>query len=318
MHTDPSPIRRWSTDAVPPGQRLAYWVDAICDGFLEMAATSPVARDFGSTLESAALGAVGVHRVCGSAQDVYRTRRAIARSRENFYYLLCKTDGAWCAAQDGRHVRLLSGDLVLVDSRRCYEFHFPEKADTVSLELPTDWVASWLAAPQQHVGRRIDGGSGWGLALSALARQFTPELAAAAPLPARLLGDQLGALLALATGDTPPASATRTDGALRQRIADALADRHAEPGLCAVDIARMLGVSERTLHRHLAAAGTTFAQELLACRIDRARCMLLQPRFDALTIAEIGRRAGWSDASHFVRQCRRVLGATPAALRRQR
>lgn len=317
MPTDSAPIRRWSTDAVDPDQRLAYWVDAICDGFLEMAATSPVSAQFGSTLESAPLGAVGVHRVRGSAQDVYRTRRAIARSRENFYYLLCKTDHGWHAAQDGRQVRLLPGDLVLVDSRRCYEFHFPRTADTVSLELPTDWVACWVPTPQALAGRRIDGASGWGLALSALARQLTPELAAAPPVPPRLLEDQLGALLALATGG-PASAAPRGRPDLRRRIADAIAARHAEPGLCAVDIATMLGVSERTLHRHLAAACTTFAGELLACRMERARAMLLQPRFDRLTVAEIGRRAGWSDASHFVRQSRRVLGTTPAALRRAR
>lgn len=311
-----SPIRRWSTDAVGADQRLAYWVEAICDGFLEMAATSPVAGRFESSLESAALGGIGLNRVRGSAQDVYRTRRAIARSRENFYYLLCKADEAWSAGQEGRTVRLLPGDLVLVDSRRCYEFHFPQTANTVSLELPTAWVAAWLPRPDTHAGRRIDGSSGWGQALGAFARQLTPEVGAAPPLPAQLLTDQLGSLLALATGalgdePCPPA-------APGERILRAIEERHTEPGLTAADVATMLGISQRTLHRHLAARQATFAQALLACRLERARRLLQTPRFDRLSVAEIGRRVGWSDASHFVRQCRRAFGATPAALRRQR
>ncbi len=76
-------IRRWSTDAVPTGQRLDYWIGAICEGFLEMEATSPSAARFHSSLESARLGGIGVNRVRGSAQDVYRSAGAIAKSREN-------------------------------------------------------------------------------------------------------------------------------------------------------------------------------------------------------------------------------------------
>ena len=92
-------IHRWSTDAVPPPQRLDYWVGAVCEGFLEMDVTSPVAGSFGATLESAPLGPIVVNQVRGSAQDVYRTRRAIAHSRSNYFYLLCKADSAWVAVQ---------------------------------------------------------------------------------------------------------------------------------------------------------------------------------------------------------------------------
>jgi AraC-like DNA-binding protein len=46
--------------------------------------------------------------------------------------------------------------------------------------------------------------------------------------------------------------------------------------------------------------------------------MLGDARFDRLGIAEIGFRVGLTDASHFVRQCRRHLGATPGELRRSR
>jgi len=316
----PGTIQRWSTEVVPPRQRLDFWIGAICEGFLEMSATSPVAERFESTLESAPLGPIGVHRVRGSAQDVYRTRHAIAHSRENFFYLLCKTDAPWSAVQDGHSARLLPGDLVLVDSRRCYEFHFPRSADTVSLELPTAWVGSWLAEPARSVGRRIDGSAGWGRVLSHYVAQLSPETAAAPPLPASLMADQLGSLLALAVegGRAPLEDATPGAAALRRRIEDAIRERHAEPGLTAGAVAAGIGVSERTLHRALAPAGTPFAQLLGDCRMAVARRMLEAPRFDRLGIAEIGRRVGLSDASHFIRQCRRHLGATPGQLRRGR
>jgi len=317
-----SPIRHWSTDDVLPAQRLDYWVDAVCEGFLEMAVSSPGAASFASSLDSVGCGPIGVNRVRGSAQDVFRTPAAIARSTRNYFYLLCKTDAPWTTVQAGRSARLLPNDMVLVDSRRSYEFHFPTTADTVSLQLPTDWLSSWIVDPSARVACRIDGQSGWGLALSSFARALSPEVAAAPPLPPALLSDQLGALLALSTQGGAQGTVGRRGEAdafaLHARIVDMVRQRHAEPGLTASDVALALGLSTRTLHRKLAGTGTTFAQCLMACRMAAARRMLADARFDRVSVAEIGRRVGLADASHFARACRQQLGALPAQLRRRR
>ncbi len=320
MKSPESTIRKWSTEAELPRRRLDYWIGAICEGFLEMTATTPVAAVFESSLESAQLGPIGVNRVRGSAQDVYRTQTAIRRSRANYYYLLCKTNGPWSVAQNGHMARVKPGDVVLVDSRRTYEFHFPTSADTVSLELAPSWVESWLADPKLVIGRPIDGEAGWGRSLSGFVREMSPELAVARPLPAQVMIDQVGALLALASG-SDPASATETGlalAAVKERIVDAIAQRYAEPGLTAAMIARDLGISERTLHRSLSRAGATFAGLLSDYRMAAAARMLSEPRFDQHSIAGIGLRVGFSDPSHFIRQCRARLGSTPGALRRRR
>ncbi|MDM0013734.1 helix-turn-helix domain-containing protein [Variovorax sp. J22P168] len=315
----PAAMRSWTTDAVAPRQRLDYWVDAICEGFLEMSATRAAEQPFESRLDSVAWGPVSVNRVRGSAQHVYRTRSAIARANAHYLYLLCKADSAWTAAQEDTGARLLPGDLVLVDSRQRYEFHFPRCADTVSLQLHPDWLATWLPDAGSLLGRRIDGQSGWGAALGAFARQLTPEMAVAPPLPCALLVDQLGALLALAAGNAaaPASRGTRSADALRARIVEAVRARHAEPGLTASEVADGLGVSPRTLHRCLAAGASSFAQLLLGARMEVAQRLLSDPRFDRLSIAEIGRRVGLGDPSHFIRLCRTRLGSTPGRLRRR-
>ena len=188
-------LLRWSTDAVEARSRLDYWVGAICECFLEMEASSPTPGRFGCELLSAPLHSLRVNRVRGSAQDVFRTRAGIARSRENFYYLLCKESTPCHVVQQGAHAdRLLPGDLALIDSRRCYELHFPETVDIFSIQLPTEWLETWLPDPRLHLGRRIDGALGWGLALSACVRQLATPIGA---LPARLVADQLGSLLTL-------------------------------------------------------------------------------------------------------------------------
>lgn len=53
-------------------------------------------------------------------------------------------------------------------------------------------------------------------------------------------------------------------------------------------------------------------------RTAQAHRLLLNPALRRLTTAEIGRRVGLLDPSHFARLCRHWLGDTPGALRRRR
>jgi AraC family transcriptional regulator, positive regulator of tynA and feaB len=313
-------IETWSTGSVEPERRLDYWIGAVCECFLEMDIKTQVRSGFDCSVQRGQLDTIGINRVQGSAQHVYRRKASVARSTANYYYLLCKTDHDWTVMQNGHASRLRPMDLVLLDSRRCYEFNFAVTADTLSLELPIPWVESWIADPERRIGQRIDGRTGWGAALSAFACQLTPQLATDRPLPARVLTDQLGALLALGFGSEIPATpAEQRDAArLLDQIGQAIRLRYAEPGLTAVAVAEELRVSERTLHRCLNKAGLTFSGLLNDCRMAAARRMLSEPRFDRISIGGIGLRVGLSDPSHFIRQCRKSLGMTPGAFRRQR
>jgi AraC-like DNA-binding protein len=53
----------------------------------------------------------------------------------------------------------------------------------------------------------------------------------------------------------------------------------------------------------------------MAARVELATRMLESPLFRRLTTSEIGRRAGFSDPSHFARVYRPVCGRTPASAR---
>jgi transcriptional regulator GlxA family with amidase domain len=57
---------------------------------------------------------------------------------------------------------------------------------------------------------------------------------------------------------------------------------------------------------------------LMQARVDLAMRMLRSPLFDRMTTAEIGRRAGFSGASHFVKVLRGRTGQTPLRMRRTR
>ncbi|MDM0015068.1 helix-turn-helix domain-containing protein [Variovorax sp. J22P168] len=315
-----SGVRKWSTDDVPQSQRLDYWVGAICEGFEELEASSSMVTAFGASLESAHCGQVLVNQVVGSAQDVFRTRTAISRSADSCFYLLCKLDAPWAAGQKHGVSRLLPGDCMLFDSKQPYELHFAGSADVITLKLPVDWVEAWLADPEGQCGLRIDATNGWGQPLSNFVRQLTPEMAAAPPLPSALMTDQLGSLLSLGTHDLVPDQGLQDRGvsAFIRKAVECVQRRHGEFGLTAQAIAQELHVSERTLHRYFARSGATFQQHLMKKRMGVAEAMLRDPRFDRISVSEIGRRVGLADTSHFIRQCRTGLGVTPATIRQSR
>lgn len=176
-------VQRGSTLGLRPKERLDYWVGAVCECFLEMDADTSRREGFDAELVSAPLHGLRINQVRGSGQDVFRMPKAIARSRENYYYLLCKEGTPCTVEQVGlRGSRLLPGDLALIDSRAPYELHFPESVDTWSVQLPIGWLDSWLPDAQRHLGRRIDGNRELGLALRELVRGLGEQAGSGAPL----------------------------------------------------------------------------------------------------------------------------------------
>jgi AraC family transcriptional regulator, positive regulator of tynA and feaB len=309
--------RRWSTDAVHPARRLDYWVGAICEAFLEMDCSSREAGAFAGTLTSLPADGVSINQVLASTQDVYRTPAAIARSRQQPFYLITQLRSPWHVRQGGHVAHLRPGDAVLVDAAQTYELHFPDSVAALSIQMPRPWIGRWLAEMESSAPRVVARDRGWGRSLSALCTQLGEEPALAAGYPASLLSDQIGAMLAAALEPVIDAPAAASQ-ALVTRAETLLRARLDEPGLGATSVAAGLSVSVRTLHRAFASRGTTFAASLRRIRIDHAAQLLAQPRLSHVSVAELGRRSGFEDASHFVRQFRLAWGQTPARWRSER
>lgn len=310
------PRRLWSTEAVGCGERLDYWVGAICEAFLEMDCSSREAEAFGGQLASRDIEELSVNQVIASTQDVYRTPAGIARSRRSHFYLIGQADRPWHVRQGGQVAHLRPGDAALVDAAVPYELHFPQGVHCVSVQLPRAWVAQWLGTPEACGPRVAWHDQGWGRSLGALLVQLARDPDSAAAMPATLFEQHLGALMSAAF-EPPPMEEGASIG-LHGRLLTLMRAQLDQPGLRAEALAQEVGVSLRTLHRAFSAAGGTFAGTLRCLRIERAQALLTQPRLAHLGVGEIGRRCGFADASHFVREFQRNVGATPAVWRRMR
>ncbi len=313
--SSPAALRHWTTDVVAPPARLDYWVGAICEAFLEMDCSSREAPLFGGELQSLPVETLSINRVRASTQDVFRTPAGIARSRQLPFYLIGQAETAWHVRQDGHVAHLRPGDVVLLDSARPYELHFPEGVHCVSLQLPRAWVGQWLQQAEAPGPRVAWRDQGWGQSLGALAVQLARDPASAQALPPALLSDHLGALLCAALEPPQPPAPTAARS-LHAHLCALLQARIDQPGLSAPALAQEAGVSLRTLHRAFAAQGHTFAGTLRELRLKRAGELLRRPQLAHVAVAEIGRRCGFADASHFARAFQRAMGVSPTQWRR--
>jgi len=80
------------------------------------------------------------------------------------------------------------------------------------------------------------------------------------------------------------------------------------------DIADEMGIHERTLHRRLRSAGTSFRRELDLARERVSQQLLANTN---LHVYDVATALGYADSSGFIRAFQRWTGMSPSAWRRQ-
>ncbi len=312
LQLDTRSLRRWSTEEVDPWRALAYWVDTVCDRFLELEIDTPLGDRFRARLEQAELGPATLNLVYAESQRVERTRAKIANSRYPVFFLLQLRAGRIGLRQLGREAHLRAGESVLIDGTEPYELICPEATSSLALRLPEPWLKRWIPYPER-CGARVFGGGGWSAALNAALSSLEVDALEQLVLPPGIVAEQIAALLALAAGGPAPAQVRRT---LYDELLLTLRDRLHEPDLTPLDVAIQHHVSKRSVHYAFARAGTTFNEQLMRLRLERARGLLRDPRFAGLPVSEIAARCGFADPSHFARRFRSQFAEAPLQARR--
>ena len=116
----------------------------------------------------------------------------------------------------------------------------------------------------------------------------------------RALLEELNGLVMRQQGTSP----------LIEELHRVLRPRLAEVNLA--DVARELGMSERTLQRRLRDAGTSFQTELNTVQVRVAQTLLLDPN---MKITSVAVEVGCASLQHFSSLFRKVTGETPSAWR---
>jgi len=309
----PVPARHWSTDEVAD-RPFAYWVDTVCDRFLELDIDSPVREHFHARLDQTELGPATANWLSADAQRVRRTTAKIARDHSSLLLMQLRA-GRVHIQQAGRITPLRPGECVLLDGAQPYEVECPEPTRSCVLQLPDEWLSHWVSVPERLVPRHF-AGVGWSGALCAAVASLEIDSCDQLALPRGEVADHIAALLRLAVGPEPEPRDCEGGRPLRDRLIRALRSGLSDPHLSPATLAVEHGISVRSLHYAFAATGTTFVEQLMHARLQRAREVLADPRLRDLPIIEVAARCGFTDPSHFARRFRRHFGITPLAFRR--
>jgi len=105
---------------------------------------------------------------------------------------------------------------------------------------------------------------------------------------------------------------SQPDASLEERVMAIVAERLGSGRLSLGEVARALGLSERTLRRRLSEAGTSFSDLVERKRIDLANEWLTGTDFD---LKHISFMLGYSEPAAFSRAFKRRTGSTPGRLR---
>ena len=317
MHAESSQIVRLSTRDVAPVDRLSYASWILGSALAPSALSTGAPSDYELDVTALELPSIAIVAQSGSPQRATRARPEIRRTSQRYFFLVLPLSGSWHVTNVTR-TQLAPGDLVFYDSRYPLDCDLLLHWSGLNLQLSEQFVRKWVPNPIVLVGQKIGRDTQWGRVLASYVAQLSPEFVVQAPLPHGVLIDQLGALLALTASELSGrrALSTPAERSVRDRVYDHIRQRCADTSLQAVSAASSLNISKRSLHRALAACGETFGAMLIQARVDLAVRMLQSPLFDRVTTAEIGRRAGFSDASHFVKVLRNRTGQTPLMMRR--
>jgi AraC-like DNA-binding protein len=309
----------WSTDAVEARDRLAYWVEAVCDTYVQLDCDAQH-RDapFHGTIEADRLATLGLSRVTSSPQWVRRTPAKIARATEDYFLVSIQTKGSGKIVQDNRVADLSPGDFALYDSTRPYELIFNEPFQQHVLQWPGAVLRSRLRDTETLTARKVCGDRGAGHLMIGMINTLAADIdtleAGSVAAIAESVENILVAGLCSLPGAGDPAVSQLT--AYHRDQVKAYVLRHLrDPQLSVNAMAAHLRLSPSTIYRSFAGEPISLNSWIWNQRLDGAKREICDPALCNRTITEIAFGFGFSDAAHFSRMFRARFGCSPRELR---
>ncbi|HSV58477.1 MAG TPA: helix-turn-helix domain-containing protein [Variovorax sp.] len=313
-----------STDAVAGPQRLAYWIDMICNVYVQLGCDPvPGARvgHFDGHIRQHSLPGLDLSIVTSCAQKVMRTPAHIARADGDYFLVSIQARGRGVVRQDGRDAQLAPGDFALYDSTRPYQLLFDDDFEQIVLKLPGERLRSELRDSERLTATAVSGREGAGHLMLAMLRTLREDIDMLQPASAFAVANGVRSILVAGLQTLP---AARTAGVSQitayhlARVKRRIDERLADPALNVASLAAELGLSASQLHRIFRNEPLTPAQTIWEKRLDAASRDLLEPRLAGRSVAEIAYAWGFSDAAHFSRAFRDRFGRSPREWRQQR
>ncbi|WP_225141747.1 helix-turn-helix domain-containing protein [Bradyrhizobium sp. NBAIM14] len=314
--------RSWTTAAVKPSERFAYYREAICQAFMRVTPECPSGIEFSANGQSIGLGNGALNRVQFPAHTTIRSRADVAASDRRGFYLNLRLAGESVVEQAGCTFVQSPGQVSIIDSDRPFRFaHQPsEPIKVASFWVPADNLRERLGPAFDIKPVQLSGDPHLGSLITETARTLNAKAFSMEANEAARLFEVLLELVALGLRRESHGvkESTSIAHATLLSVKRAIETKLHEPGLKAVDVAAAAGVSERYVHMLLARTGTTFSDYLMERRLDGAAADLRKVDPLNQNVGNIAFDWGFVDLSHFSRRFKQRFGMRPRDWRNQK
>ncbi|RYF33610.1 MAG: helix-turn-helix domain-containing protein [Comamonadaceae bacterium] len=302
----------YSTQTVEAPRRFDYWNDVVCRHCIP--AASRMLRDgsFDATLGYRSVGVVGISAMSAPLHQWSRDSHHLRVGPDDDLWIGYMHEGEGVVSQGGRQAVLKSGDMVLYDAARPFEFALAAKSIYL-VRLPRNSVLQRFAIAERMTARLIDNSRPGVLPLrSMLFEAATTDFDKGRPAVTEQFGrtflDLLAVTLELQLGDDEVPVRRDLHGRLMAFIHQHLSDTD----LSLETLADAHHVSSRTVTRAFAGHDQTAMGAVWQARLHASRSALLEGR--SRTVTEAAFDHGFSDVSHYGRAFRKAFGCAPHTL----
>lgn len=322
----------WTTTNRPPAEQFSYWREVICEAFTPLATerraahrpAGPRQPELSSWVRSAPLTATNCAEVVSATQLITHGAAEVRRTDSDQVFVNLQLRGHCVAEQGGRTCIVSPGAFAMFDTTSEYRLEFVGEPTTqewhvLSFRVPRARLVPLVADPHRFTAVTHDANAGGvaaivGSTMSSVWRTIEsldrPQASAAETAFTALLAATAGG-----GGQLRDTCRSELDAALRASINRYLMANVRHADLSAVRVAHRFGISPRKLHRLYEESDLSFAQTVMAYRIEGCAQELAADSVTSLT--DMASEWGFCDLSHLNRAFRARHGCLPSQYREQ-
>lgn len=302
-------VRRFSTEALPLGQRAAAWREALRQIGLDATETNGAAGGRLASDQPVPGQVKGQHSVLIVAGPQMLLRRPTTDPDRQWLGLMLEGAAMLADGSTTRGQELLcwpagSGRLLTPTGRFRLLLLCRARSDPAWAGLPSDSDVVLEDMPIRIGNQPV---------LTGLFATIGHVMEAASPYALPALDQALSAIMPDALGVSHGGGSQQA--ALRRRILRGIEQRLDDRHLNLARFAETEAISERAIKKLLDGEGHSFSHYLRDRRLERAARDLCDPALHSVPVAEIGFRCGFGEPAHFSRAFRQRYAIAPNAYR---
>ncbi len=307
----------FSTADADNREQFSYWREAVCEAYVLLGCESGTRENFKGEIHLERLSNLAVSFVGGSTQEVYRRKRDIARSSQDYFLLSMQLRNHATVAQHDRVGELEPGDFALYSSVDPYQLTLADDFRQLVVQVPRFELLQRLPNADLLTGQTVSGTSELGSLVGGNLLNFARRVSSTAGTVQHLMQDTMIDLIATGLASLEDGECDlrlpeqqlllRAKAFIRSNLANSELDRRA--------VAQATGMSVRRLNEVFAADGSSIAAWIRDARTDRIAHDITDVRFVRQSISEIAMKWGFNNLQHFSAVFRKKHGMTPRAYR---